>query len=132
MEKERQSTKKKEGEIVRRETFGIEKRRERDGQREKSGKERERDGERKGRWVERENRESDGERGDSNEERGRGGGREMRERWMERERERGGGRGRQAGCMAAQAAVLYQEAPVGVFPPNWVESLKPCQILHVC
>lgn len=31
---------------------------------------------------------------------------------------------RHAGCMAAQAALLYQEAPVGVFLPNSAEKPK--------
>lgn len=43
----------------------------------------------------------------------------------ERERKRGGGKGiRHAGCMAAQAALLYQEEPVGVFLPNSAEKAK--------
>lgn len=43
---------------------------------------------------------------------------------MERERERGEKGVRHAGCMAAQAALLYQEAPVGVFLPNSAEKPK--------
>lgn len=31
---------------------------------------------------------------------------------------------RHVGCMAAQAALLYQEAPVGVFPPNSAEKCR--------
>lgn len=43
---------------------------------------------------------------------------------MERERNRGEKGVRHAGCMAAQAALLYQEAPVGVFLPNSAEKPK--------
>lgn len=42
----------------------------------------------------------------------------------ERERKRGGKGVRHAGCMAAQAVLLYQEAPVGVFLPNSAEKPK--------
>lgn len=41
-----------------------------------------------------------------------------------RERKRGEKGVRHAGCMAAQAALLYQEAPVGVFLPNSAEKAK--------
>lgn len=44
--------------------------------------------------------------------------------WVEREKKRGGKGVRHAGCMAAQAALLYQEAPVGVFLPNSAEKPK--------
>lgn len=40
--------------------------------------------------------------------------------WRERKRWEKGVR--HAGCMAAQAALLYQEAPVGVFLPNSAEN----------
>lgn len=42
----------------------------------------------------------------------------------EREKKRGEKGVRHAGCMAAQAALLYQEAPVGVFLPNSAEKPK--------
>lgn len=42
----------------------------------------------------------------------------------EREKEKGGKGIRHAGCMAAQAALLYQEEPVGVFLPNSAEKAK--------
>lgn len=44
--------------------------------------------------------------------------------WVEREKKRGEKGVRHAGCMAAQAALLYQEAPVGVFLPNSAEKPK--------
>lgn len=43
---------------------------------------------------------------------------------MERERKRGEKGVRHVGCMAAQAALLYQEPPVGVFLPNSAEKPK--------
>lgn len=43
---------------------------------------------------------------------------------MEREKKRGEKGVRHVGCMAAQAALLYQEAPVGVFLPNSAEKPK--------
>lgn len=44
--------------------------------------------------------------------------------WRERKRKRGGKGVRHAGCMATQAALLYQKAPVGVFLPNSAEKPK--------
>lgn len=52
--------------------------------------------------------------------------------WWERERE--GRKGvRRAGCMATQAALLYQEAPVGVFLPKLLRKKNPNHAKqHVC